>query len=70
MSHTTHTGSWLAWFLARDSLDGFEAFVVNALHRNGRPLAHIPDSGVVYADMLGRNREMYSMRPKNHCTSW
>ena len=35
------------------------------LHRNGSPLAHIPDSGVVHADTLGRNREMYSTRPKN-----
>ena len=40
------------------------------LQRNGRPLAHIPDSGMVYADTLGRNREMYSTRPKNLCTLW
>ena len=39
-------------------------------HTNGRPFEHIPDSGVVYVDTRGRNRDIYSISPRKHCTSW
>ena len=33
-------------------------------------LTSAAESGMVYMDTLGRNREMYSMRPRNLCTLW
>ena len=75
-SHTTQTGFGLFRSIGRSvSFFAAIAFIISKhllcseCQVNGIPLAHIPDSGVVYAETLGRKRDMYSMRPKNLCTS-
>ena len=73
VSLTTQTGSGLVLsigfresFLLAIALIDSKHLSWRLRQANGSPSEHIPDKGVVNADMLGRNRDMYSMSPRKH----